>query len=97
MAGWTARGRAVEGAGARFASPDGEALSADGLTVNRDLLLSGAEVTGEVRLPGAHINGRLDCSGARGGGRGGEVCQPRGRGAQRRRADRQPRPASIRG
>jgi biotin operon repressor len=42
----------------------GTALTADGLTVGRNLFLSGAEVTGEVRLIGARVRGQLSCGGA---------------------------------
>ena len=49
---------------AKLSNPGGRALTGAGLTVGRDLFLSGAEVTGEVRLPGARVGGQLECDGA---------------------------------
>ena len=45
-----------------FTNPNGNALTADRLTVDGDMFLSKAQCTGEVRLPGAHISGQLDCA-----------------------------------
>ena len=51
-------------AGATLNNPGGEALTADGLTVDGSLFLDSAVVTGEVRLLGAHVGGQLACVGA---------------------------------
>lgn len=46
---------------ATFSNPDGTALNADGLTVERNMLCSrGFTATGEVRLVGARIRGQLN-------------------------------------
>jgi len=50
--------------GATLSNSGGQALSANGLIVDRDLILRSAKVTGQVSLPGAHVSGQLDCSGA---------------------------------
>ena len=47
-----------------MSNPGGRALNADGLTVDANLFLRSAEVTGEVALPGARVGGQLDCEGA---------------------------------
>ncbi|MGH8903094.1 MAG: hypothetical protein ACRDYA_15850 [Egibacteraceae bacterium] len=57
-------------AGGSFTNPQGDALSAEAITVNGDVRLTtthGArfEALGEVRLTGATIHGRLDCKGGR--------------------------------
>ena len=54
-------GGSLDCEGATLSNPDGDALSADGLTVDGNLLLTGATVTGEVRLPGARIGGQMVC------------------------------------
>ncbi|GGO25438.1 hypothetical protein [Micromonospora parathelypteridis] len=52
-------------AGGTLTNPDGNALSADGLIVDRGMLCcDGFTATGEVGLPGAHIGGQLDFTGA---------------------------------
>jgi hypothetical protein len=52
--------------GGRFENPKGNALLADGATVQGDVFLSeGFHATGEVRLLGADIKGQLTCSGGR--------------------------------
>ncbi|PZM91621.1 MAG: hypothetical protein DIU79_12650, partial [Actinobacteria bacterium] len=51
--------------GATLTNPDGTALTADGLTVNGNLVCrDGFTAEGEVRLPGAHITGQLSFNGA---------------------------------
>jgi hypothetical protein len=56
----------LECTGARLENPNGNALSADGMTVEGDVFLrQGFHATGEVRLLGAHIKGQLICTGAR--------------------------------
>jgi hypothetical protein len=51
--------------GARFENPNGDALSADRMTVEGDVFLNeGFHATGAVRLPGARIGGQLVCRGA---------------------------------
>jgi hypothetical protein len=65
-----ADGLAVEGdlvlSGARLENPNGDALSADRMTVEGDVFLhQGFHATGEVRLLGARIQGQLACTGAR--------------------------------
>lgn len=57
-------------AGGSFANPEGDALNAEGITVNGDVHLTGAhgarfEAQGEVRLTDATIHGQLDCKGGR--------------------------------
>jgi hypothetical protein len=52
--------------GTRLENPNGNALSADGMTVEGSVFLRrGFHATGEVRLLGAHIRGRLSCRGTR--------------------------------
>jgi hypothetical protein len=52
--------------GARLENPNGDALSADGMTVEGDVFLDeGFHATGAVRLLGARIGGQLSCTGAR--------------------------------
>ncbi|SNB59701.1 hypothetical protein SAMN02746019_00024970, partial [Thermoflexus hugenholtzii JAD2] len=52
--------------GARLENPNGDALRADGMTVEEDVFLDqGFHATGEVRLLGARIGGSLICRGAR--------------------------------
>jgi hypothetical protein len=52
--------------GARLENPNGNALSADGMTVEGDVFLrQGFHATGAVRLLGARIRGVLSCRGAR--------------------------------
>ena len=52
--------------GARLENPNGDALSADGMTVEGDVFLNqGFHATGAVWLLGAHIRGSLSCRGAR--------------------------------
>jgi hypothetical protein len=46
---------------ARFSNPNGNALNAERLVVDGDMLLEQTQCTGEVRMPGAHINGQLNC------------------------------------
>ena len=65
-----ADGLAVEGdlvlSGARLENPNGDALVADGMTVEGGVFLDeGFHATGEVRLLGARIRGQLSCRGAR--------------------------------
>ena len=65
-----ADGLAVEGdlvlSGARLENPNGDALSAAGMTVEGNVFLDeGFHATGEVRLPGARIQGALVCTEAR--------------------------------
>jgi uncharacterized protein YjbI with pentapeptide repeats len=65
-----ADGLAVEGdlvlSGARLENPNGNALSADGMTVEGSVFLDeGFHATGAVRLLGARIQGVLSCTGAR--------------------------------
>jgi uncharacterized protein YjbI with pentapeptide repeats len=65
-----ADGLAVEGdlvlSGARLENPNGNALSADGMTVEGGVFLDeGFHATGAVRLLGARIQGQLSCRGAR--------------------------------
>jgi hypothetical protein len=43
-------------------NPEGRALYADQLTVDRSMSLGKAQCTGEVALPGAHIGGQMDCA-----------------------------------
>jgi hypothetical protein len=52
--------------GARLENPNGNALNADGMTVEGDVFLDeGFHATGAVRLLGARIRGVLSCRGAR--------------------------------
>jgi hypothetical protein len=52
--------------GARLENPNGNALSADRMTVEGSVFLDqGFHATGEVRLLGARIQGQLSCRGAR--------------------------------
>ena len=52
--------------GARLENPNGDALSADGMTVEVGVFLDqGFHATGKVRLLGARIQGQLSCTGAR--------------------------------
>jgi hypothetical protein len=52
--------------GARLENPNGDALSADGMTVEGSVFLDqGFHATGAVRLPGACIKGQLACTDAR--------------------------------
>jgi hypothetical protein len=52
--------------GARLENPNGNALFADGMTVERDVFLDqGFHAVGEVWLLGARIGGNLGCTGAR--------------------------------
>jgi hypothetical protein len=51
--------------GATFIYPDGEAFSAEQLTVDGSLFMRGTQVTGQVRLLGAHIAGQLNCTKAK--------------------------------
>jgi hypothetical protein len=52
--------------GARLENPNGDALSADRMTVEGDVFLhQGFHATGAVRLLGARIQGVLSCTGAR--------------------------------
>jgi hypothetical protein len=65
-----ADGLAVEGdlvlSSARLENPNGNALSADGMTVEGGVFLDeGFHATGAVRLVGARIGGQLRCTGAR--------------------------------
>jgi hypothetical protein len=56
----------LECTGARLENPNGNALSADGMTVEGGVFLDeGFHATGEVRLLGARIGGNLECTGAR--------------------------------
>ena len=50
--------------GATLSNPGGRALAAAGLTVDRNLSLRGAEVTGEMALLGARVGGQLFFFGA---------------------------------
>ena len=70
---WGHIGGQLDCEGATLSNPDGEALTADRLTVDGSLSLSRAEVTGEVRLVGAHVGGQLDCEGATLSNPGGEA------------------------
>ena len=51
--------------GAKLVNPGGDALSADGITVDGNVFGIGFEAEGAVRLPGAHIGGQLDLSRAK--------------------------------
>ena len=56
----------LECTGARLENPNGNALSADGMTVEGGVFLDeGFHATGEVRLPRTRILGELRCRGAR--------------------------------
>jgi hypothetical protein len=56
----------LECTGARLENPNGDALSADGMTVEESVFLDeGFHATGEVWLLGARIGGSLSCCGAR--------------------------------
>ena len=50
--------------GAILINPRGWALTADGLTVDQDVLCGKSSAQGEIRLAGAHIRGVLDLRGA---------------------------------
>jgi hypothetical protein len=54
-------GGTLDGEQATLTNPNGEALTADGLTVDGDVFLHSAQVTGELRLLGAKIGGQLVC------------------------------------
>jgi hypothetical protein len=57
-------GGVLDCTGGHFSNPDGAALTADGLAVDRDMFCrEGFAATGEVNLLGAHIGGQLNCTG----------------------------------
>ncbi|MFI0452678.1 hypothetical protein [Actinomadura sp. 6N118] len=57
-------GGGLDATGARFTNPRGEALTADGLTVETHMSMEAAQVVGETRLSGARIAGQLNCDAA---------------------------------
>jgi len=57
---------ALDLTGAKLANHDGDALNADGITVDGGIFCrEGFQADGQIRLPGAHINGQLDLTGAK--------------------------------